>query len=117
MSFEINSGNIIEKFVRSSGKGGQNVNKVSTCVFLKHIPSGVTVKCETYRSQNKNRILAYKILAEKLENMENLKISSIRGEIEKLRRQKRKRPKSLQEEILREKKIKSEKKMLRKRIF
>lgn len=117
MESNINPENIKEKFVRSGGKGGQNVNKVSTCVQLKHLPTGIIVKCETYRSQNKNRILAYKILAEKLENMENQRISGQRAEIEKKRRQNRKKPKALQEEILREKKLKSEKKMLRKRII
>jgi protein subunit release factor B len=47
-----------EKFVRSSGKGGQHVNKTSTCVWLKHIPTGIEVKCMKDRSQSVNRFLA-----------------------------------------------------------
>ena len=47
-----------EKFIRSSGKGGQHVNKTSTCVWLKHLPSGIEVKCMEERSQSINRFLA-----------------------------------------------------------
>ena len=60
---------IEEKFVRSSGKGGQNVNKTSTCVYLKHIPTGVEVKCMKDRSQSVNRFLARRELAEKIERL------------------------------------------------
>jgi protein subunit release factor B len=56
-----------EKFVRSSGKGGQHVNKSSTCVWLKHIPTGVEVKCMAERSQSLNRFLARRELAERIE--------------------------------------------------
>lgn len=56
---------IEEKFVRSSGKGGQKVNKTSTCVYLKHGPSGLEVKVSRERSQNLNRFLARRLLAEK----------------------------------------------------
>lgn len=54
-----------EKFVRSSGKGGQKVNKTSSCVYLKHRPSGLEVKVSRERSQNLNRFLARRLLAEK----------------------------------------------------
>lgn len=60
---------IEEKFVRSSGKGGQNVNKTSTCVYLKHIPTGAEVKCMKDRSQSINRFLARRELAEKIERL------------------------------------------------
>jgi protein subunit release factor B len=60
---------IEEKFVHSSGKGGQNVNKTSTCVYLKHIPTGVEVKCMKDRSQSINRFLARRELAEKIERL------------------------------------------------
>ena len=55
-----------EKFIRSSGKGGQHVNKTSTCVWLKHMPSGIEVKCMEERSQSMNRFLARRELAERL---------------------------------------------------
>jgi protein subunit release factor B len=55
-----------EKFVRSSGKGGQHVNKTSTCVWLKHIPTGIEVKCMVERSQSVNRFLARRELLEKI---------------------------------------------------
>ncbi len=57
---------IEEKFIRSSGKGGQHVNKTSTCVWLRHIPTGVEVKCMVERSQSVNRFLARRDLLEKV---------------------------------------------------
>lgn len=57
---------LAESFVRSSGKGGQHVNKTSTCVFLRHIPTGIEVKCGTDRSQSVNRFLARRELLEKI---------------------------------------------------
>ncbi len=58
---------IEEKFIRSGGKGGQNVNKTSTCVYLKHRPSGLEVKIQQDRSQHLNRFLARRVLLEKFE--------------------------------------------------
>ena len=55
-----------ERFVRSSGKGGQHVNKTSTCVYLKHLPTGIEVKCMAERSQSMNRFLARRELVEKV---------------------------------------------------
>jgi protein subunit release factor B len=55
-----------EKFIRSSGKGGQHVNKTSTCVWLRHIPTGIEVKCMKDRSQSVNRFLARRALLEKI---------------------------------------------------
>ena len=55
-----------ERFVRSSGSGGQHVNKSSTCVYLKHLPTGIEVKCMAQRSQSLNRFLARRELLEKI---------------------------------------------------
>ena len=108
---------IEEKFIRSRGKGGQNVNKVATCVQLKHIPTGVSVKCDKYRTQAKNREEAYRLLEEKIEQKEKSLIRKQIAEKEKSRRQKRKRPKALKEKILEEKKKNSEKKRLRRSLL
>ena len=58
---------ILEKFIRSSGHGGQKLNKTASCVYLKHLPTGVEVKCMRERSQSVNRFLARRELAGKLE--------------------------------------------------
>jgi protein subunit release factor B len=84
----------IEKFVRSSGKGGQKVNKTSTCVYLKHIPTGVEVKCMKDRSQSINRFLARRELIEKIEALTgNVTLRDLRAE--KIRKQKAKRAKKI----------------------
>ena len=66
-ALQIHEKDIMEKFVRSSGKGGQKVNKTSTCVYLKHIPTGIEVKCMKDRSQSINRFLARRELVERIE--------------------------------------------------
>jgi len=105
---------VIEKFIRSSGPGGQNVNKTSSCVYLKHIPTGIEVKCAQERSQALNRFLAWRLLAEKIEE-QVLKIKSERQKkAEKIRRQKRKRSKRAKEKILKQKKRTAKKKQSRK---
>ena len=107
---EIFEKDIIEKFVRSSGKGGQKVNKTSTCVYLKHIPTEIEVKCQRERSQAINRYIARKILVEKIERKILGKKSDEQQRIEKIRRQKRKRSKRAKEKMLDEKKKQSHKK-------
>ena len=109
----LSEADVIEKFVRSSGKGGQNVNKVSTAVYLKHLPTGIEVKMQRERSQAMNRFLAWRLLAQKLEERIFKAKSERQKQIEKIRRQKRKRSKRAKEKILSNKKIQSEKKKLR----
>jgi len=101
---------IVEKFVRSSGKGGQKVNKASTCVYLKHLPTNVEVKCQKERSQALNRFLARRILVNKIEKIILGKRSEEQQLIEKIRRQKRRRSKKAKLKILEEKKKHSLKK-------
>jgi len=101
---------IIERFVRSQGHGGQKVNKTSSCVYLKHVPTGIEVKCQKERSQTLNRFLARRILMNKIQNMILGKESDEQQRIEKIKRQKRKRSKKAKEKVLRLKHLKSEKK-------
>ena len=103
-----------EKFIRSNKKGGQKVNKTSSCVYLKYKPTGIEVKCQEERSQSLNRFLARRILVNKIESLVLGKEAEIEKEIEKIRRQKRKRSKRAKEKMLRYKKMRSEKKELRK---
>jgi len=99
---------LIEKFIRSQGKGGQNVNKTSTCVYLKHLPTGLEVKCQQERSQALNRYIARRILADKLERIILGKKSEEEQRIAKIRRQKRKRSKRAKDKMLEDKHRRSE---------
>jgi len=96
----IKESDIVEHFIRSRGHGGQNVNKVSTCVYLKHLPTGIEVKCQQERSQALNRFLARRMLIDKIENMVLGKESEKQQKIEKLRRQKRRRSRRAKEKVL-----------------
>lgn len=109
----IKESDIVERFVRSRGHGGQNVNKTSTCVYLKHLPTGIEVKCQQERSQSLNRFFARRILMEKIETLILGKESEARQRIEKIKRQKRKRSKRAKEKMLESKHIQSRKKEAR----
>ena len=106
-----------ESFIRSSGPGGQKVNKSSSCVYLIHIPTRLTVKCQRERSQALNRYLARRLLLDKIELMQKGFIAEKRDKIEKIRRQKRKRTKRAKEKILTAKHKQAEKKVLRGRVI
>ena len=114
--FGVREGDLEEHFIRSRGPGGQNVNKTSTGVYLKHVPSGVEVKVFGDRSQVLNRYTARKILVTKIENAVLGRESEERKRIEKIRRQKRKRSKRAKEKMLKDKRMHSEKKGLRKKV-
>ena len=101
---------IQESFISSRGPGGQNVNKTATCVYLKHIPTGIEVKCQRERSQSMNRLLARQILIDKIEKWHNDKAKKEQAIIEKIRRQKRKPPRHIRLRRLRDKKLHSLKK-------
>ena len=92
-----------ETFVRSGGHGGQNVNKVATCVMLLHRPSGTQVKCQTSRQQALNRFLARKMLLDKIEARQKSHANTERAQVEKLRRQKRGRSRAAKQRMLADK--------------
>jgi len=104
---------IDEQFVRSSGAGGQNVNKVSSCVVLHHQPTGIRVKCQQERSQGLNRFLARRVLLDKIEAKISGTVAAEEQRIEKIRRQKRKRSRRAKQRMLDDKQRQSEKKQRR----
>jgi len=87
--FGIYEKDIRESFISSGGPGGQHVNKTASCVYLKHIPTGIEVKCQSQRSQAANRVMARKILVKRIEDMLRKRAQARRQAIEKVRRQKR----------------------------
>ena len=112
-SLKIREDEIIEKFIRSQGPGGQHVNKTSSCVYLKHIPTGIEVKCQRERSQALNRCLARKLLAEKVNALKAAEFLKRKNIEEKLRRKNRKKTRQAKLKILENKRKHSEKKRFR----
>ncbi|MGB2693412.1 MAG: peptide chain release factor-like protein [Thermodesulfobacteriota bacterium] len=82
---------IDEKFIRSGGPGGQNVNKVATCVQLKHLPTGITVKVQKDRTQGVNRFLARRSLVSKIEESISGKPTKEKLKVQKIQKQKKRR--------------------------
>jgi protein subunit release factor B len=110
----IQEGDLVEKFILGSGSGGQKINKTSSCVYLKHLPSRLEVKCQSTRSRELNRIYARRELCQQFEEIHLKEKSKRQKEAEKIRRQKRRRSRRAQEKVLASKKIQSNKKSLRK---
>lgn len=104
---------ILEKFILGSGSGGQKINKTASCVYLKHEPSGIEIKCQKDRSRDLNRYYARQLLCEKLEEITLKEKSEKQKEFEKIRRQKRKRSQRAKSKMLADKQKHSEKKQHR----
>lgn len=98
---------LLEKFILGSGKGGQKVNKSATCVYLKHLPSKLEVKCQQERSRELNRYYARQKLCELVASEIESEKTAKQQKIEKIRRQKRKRTKRAKEKMLASKKKRS----------
>jgi protein subunit release factor B len=95
----IKDSDLIEKFILGSGSGGQKINKTSSCVYLKHLPTGIEIKCQKSRSRELNRAYARRELCDRLEMLFFQKKSKQRQASEKIRRQKKRRSKKAQEKV------------------
>ena len=109
----LDAADFVESFARSSGPGGQHVNKVSTAVTLRHPPSGAAVTVQDTRSQSMNRQLAWERLLDTIERRRAEERAAARSEKEKKRRQNAKRPWGLKQRILDSKKRRGAVKKLR----
>ena len=107
---------IVERFVRGGGPGGQKVNKTASCVYLKHRPSGIEVHCQQERSRERNRVVAREWLCHRLE------VQARRRQLERDRRRavarakSRGRSKASKRKMAEQKRRRSEKKSLRRRV-
>src|SRR3990167_6651690 len=95
---------LIEKFILGSGSGGQKINKTASCVYLKHSPSSIEIKCQKTRSRELNRFYARRELCDKIEQQRFKEKSEKVQAIEKIRRQKRRRSRRSKEKMLKSKK-------------
>jgi len=107
---------LAESFIRGSGSGGQKINKTSSCVQLRHAPSGIEIKCQSSRLQSSNRFFARRDLCDKLEEIRLGAQSRRQQEQEKVRRQKRRRSRRAKNKMLEGKHKQSEKKAVRQRV-
>lgn len=99
----ISEEDILEKFIKGGGPGGQKINKTSSCVYLLHQPTGIEVKCQRSRSQALNRFYARRELCERLEEQILGRESKRQQAIEKIKRQKRRRSRKQKEKMLKAK--------------
>lgn len=106
----VREADLTEQFIRSGGKGGQNVNKVATAVRLTYRPTGLDVKCMEERTQLLNRVRAREIMADRIEQKRESSKLAQQAQAAKARREKAGRPRSIKRQILKDKRIKSAKK-------
>ena len=112
-SLGITEDDLLEKFILGSGSGGQKINKTNSCVYLKHIPSNLEVKCQESRSRETNRYLAREALCDSFEGIRRDKATAQKQAIEKNRRRNRQRSRRSKQRSVAEKRQLSEKKSLR----
>ena len=113
LALGIRPDDIVEKFILGSGSGGQKLNKTSSCVYLRHLPTGIEVKCQRARSRELNRFLARRELCDCIAERTGLERSRRQQQAEKVRRQKRRRSRRQRERVLADKHKTSAKKAQR----
>lgn len=111
----ITEDDLVEKFVLGFGSGGQKINKTSSCVYLKHLPTSIEVKCQANRSREMNRFQAREELCDRIEGIRRDKAQARIDEVEKLRRQNRPLSRRSKQRSVAEKRKTSQKKSLRRR--
>jgi protein subunit release factor B len=89
-----------ESFIHSGGHGGQNVNKVATCVQLRYAPGNVLLKMQEHRTQAANRLAAWKLLAEQLKRARERRDAERRAARELKRRQNAQRPRGVKRQFV-----------------
>lgn len=89
-----------ESFIHSGGKGGQNVNKVATCVQLRYAPRHILLKVQEHRTQGENRLAAWKLLAEQLQRQSDRQAAERRAARELKRRQNAPRPRGIKKQFV-----------------
>jgi len=107
---------LVEQFIKGSGAGGQKINKTSSCVCLRHRPSGIEVRCQRERSQALNRFLARRLLCDAWEARQRGAAGARQQAIEKLRRQKRRRSRRQRQRMLADKRRQGAKKAARRSV-
>jgi peptide chain release factor len=113
LSLDIREEDLIEKFIQGSGSGGQKINKTSSCVYLKHIPTAIEVKCQRERSREMNRFHARRELCDTIDEIRNGETSKRQQAIEKIRRQKRQKSRRQKQRMVADKRLLSVKKQNR----
>ena len=106
-SLRIREEDLEETFIRGTGAGGQKINKTSSTVVLRHVPTGIEVRCQRERSQSQNRILAREELCERIAARRAAEKLEAQNEKEKARRQNRPRPRSLKKKLVKSKRHRS----------
>ena len=109
----VNENDLKETYVRASGPGGQKINKTSSCVCLRYLPTGISVKCQDSRVRSLNRFIARRRLLDLIEKERFGFIEKEKKRIDKIRRQKRRRSRRAKEKMLEDKRIRSDKKQTR----
>ena len=105
-----------ETFIHSGGAGGQNVNKVATCVQLRYAPGAILLKMQEHRTQASNRLAAWKLLAAQLQVARDRIARDRRSAREKLRRQHAQRPRGIKKQFVELKRRRAQTKSARRNV-